>query len=115
MLHQKYSDLPNMEMCDLEAPHQRLEGQSLASTLNSPTTAKDREVFLPYMTPGEYAVINRDWRYICYGDQGEELYNLREDIGEQRNLVREESSNAEELTELWETIDAEMIDPIWRR
>ena len=44
-------------------------------------------MFLPYMTPGEYAVINRDWRYIRYGEDGEELYNVRGDPNEWDNLA----------------------------
>jgi arylsulfatase A-like enzyme len=80
-----------VEMCGLPQPHQSLEGQSLASTLSSPSTAKDRNVFLPYLTPGEYAIINRDWRYIRYGDDGEELYNLREDPHEWNNLASDDS------------------------
>ena len=39
------------------------------------------------MTPGEYAVINRDWRYIRYGEDGDELYDLRKDPHEWNNLA----------------------------
>ena len=39
------------------------------------------------MNPGEYAIINRDWRYIRYGDDGEELYDLRKDPNEWHNLA----------------------------
>jgi len=76
-----------VEMCDLPKPYQPLEGHSLATTLSEPMAAKDRTVFLPYTTPGEYAVINRDWRYIHYGDDGEELYNVRQDPNEWYNLA----------------------------
>ena len=76
-----------VEMCGLPKPHQTLEGQSLVATLSEPQTAKDRAVFLPYIMPGEYAVINRDWRYIRYGDDGEELYHVREDPNEWNNLA----------------------------
>ena len=79
-----------IEMCGLPKPHQRLEGESLASTLSNPSAATDRNVFLPYMNPGEYAIINRDWRYIRYGEDGEELYNLREDPNEWNNLASDE-------------------------
>ena len=78
-------------MCDLPQPHQPLQGESLASTLRNPSAAEDRNVFLPYMTPGEYAIINRDWRYIRYGNDGEELYNLREDPNEWNNLASDET------------------------
>ncbi|MEM7311973.1 MAG: sulfatase [Planctomycetota bacterium] len=76
-----------VEMCDLEAPVQSLEGKSIVSTLKDPANAKDRTVFLPYIRPGEYAVMNRDWRYIRYGEDGEELYDLRTDPNEWRNVA----------------------------
>lgn len=76
-----------VEMCELAKPHQTLEGTSLAATLKKPARARDRSVFLPYMNPGEYAVINHDWRYIKYGAEGEELYDLRKDPNEWKNLA----------------------------
>lgn len=78
------------EMCSLGTPHQPLEGQSLAETLKNPAAAQDRNVYLPHMEPGEYAVINRDWRYIRYGNDGEELYDLRNDPNEWHNLAGDE-------------------------
>ena len=42
------------------------------------------------MIPGEYAIINREWRYIHYGEDGEELYDLREDPNEWNNLASDE-------------------------
>ncbi len=75
---------------DLPKPHQQLEGESLAATLSNPSAATDRNVFLPHMNPGEYAIINRDWRYIRYGEDGEELYDLRKDPNEWNNLASDE-------------------------
>jgi len=80
-----------VEMCDLPQPSQPLEGESITQTLADPAAAEDRSVLLPYMNPGEYAIINRDWRYIRYGDDGEELYNLREDPNEWNNLASDEN------------------------
>ncbi len=76
-----------VEMCGLSNPLQSLEGQSLANTLADPASAIDRDVFLPHMEPGEYAIINRDWRYIRYGEDGEELYDLKKDPNEWTNLA----------------------------
>ena len=76
-----------VDLCGLPKPKQKLEGESLATTLANPAEAKDRNVFLPHMHPGEYAVINRDWRYIRYGDDGEELYDLKSDPNEWNNLA----------------------------
>ena len=76
-----------VDLCGLPKPRQKLEGQSLAKTLVDPASAEDRNVFLPHMNPGEYAVINRDWRYIRYGEDGEELYDLQADPNEWHNLA----------------------------
>jgi arylsulfatase A-like enzyme len=76
-----------VEMCHLPKPHQKLEGESLASTLAKPEEAKDRDVYLPYMAPGEFAVINKDWRYITYGKDGEELYDVKADPNEWFNIA----------------------------
>ena len=75
------------EFCGLPKPHQKLEGQSITQTLANPDCAKDRDIFLPHMNPGEYAIINKDWRYIRYGDNGEELYDLIADPNEWHNLA----------------------------
>lgn len=77
-----------VEMCGLPEPKQKLEGTSLATTLKDPASAKDRDVYLPHMNPGEFAVINRGWRYIKYGEKGEELYDLKKDPHEWHNLAR---------------------------
>ena len=76
-----------VEMCGLPKPHQKLDGTSLAQTLAKPEEAKDRDVYLPYMDPGEFAIINKDWRYISYGEHGEELYDLKADPNEWHNLA----------------------------
>lgn len=76
-----------VDLCGLPEPAQPLEGESLAATLADPAAAEDRDVFLPYMEPGEFAIINRDWRYIRYGESGEELYDLQKDPGEWTNLA----------------------------
>ncbi|MEO2013114.1 MAG: sulfatase-like hydrolase/transferase, partial [Fuerstiella sp.] len=76
-----------VEMCGLPQPHQQLEGESIAATLADPAAAKDRSVYLPHMNPGEYAIINRNWRYIRYGEDGEELYDVQADPNEWTNLA----------------------------
>lgn len=66
---------------------QSRDGVSLVSVLRDPSSAKDRDILLPGMKPEEYAIINRDWRYIRYADGGQELYQLRNDPNEWENLA----------------------------
>ncbi len=75
------------ELCGLKKVG-GLEGQSLATVLRNPASAKDRDVYLPYMDPGGYAIINQKWRYIHYSDGTEELYDVRKDPNEWFNLAK---------------------------
>jgi arylsulfatase A-like enzyme len=75
-----------VEMCNLPAV-EGLEGKSLAGMLQKPSKAIDRNVFLPYLDPGGYAIINQKWRYIHYSDGTEELYDVEGDPHEWHNLA----------------------------
>lgn len=99
-----------VEKCNLPAPRQELEGVSLASTLKNPDEATDRTVYLPYMNPGEYTVMNRDWRYIHYDDKNQELYSVKEDPHEWNNLASD-PQYADVITKLRESAPTEFADP----
>ena len=75
-----------VEMCNLPAV-EGLEGASLNGMLRTPSKATDRNVFLPYLDPGGYAIINQKWRYIHYSDGTEELYDVEADPHEWHNLA----------------------------
>ncbi len=64
-----------IDLCGLPAVA-GLDGTSIAGTLKDPSTASDRNVLLPYLDPGGYAIINDTWRYIHYSDETEELYQV---------------------------------------
>ncbi|HAY81061.1 MAG TPA: hypothetical protein DCY79_14745 [Planctomycetaceae bacterium] len=100
-----------VELCGLEQPSQTLEGQSIAATLADPSTAKDRNVFLPHMHPHEYAIINRDWRYIRYGEDGEELYDQRVDPNEWHNLA-DDPKYAARIAALQQSAPAKFAEPV---
>ncbi|MFN3189414.1 MAG: sulfatase [Aureliella sp.] len=99
-----------VEACNLPAPRQELEGVSLASTLKNPSVAQDRTVYLPYMKPGEYTLINRDWRFIHYDDKNQELYKVNEDPHEWDNLASD-TQYADVIARLRETAPREFADP----
>jgi arylsulfatase A-like enzyme len=77
-----------INMCKLPSVD-GLEGASLANTLKNPAQAKDRDVYLPGLVPGSYAIMNKRWRYIHYNDDTEELYDVQADPHEWQNLAGE--------------------------
>lgn len=99
-----------VEMCGLPEPQQDLEGTSLTATLREPAAAADRNVYLPHVRPGEFAIINRDWRYIRYGEDGEELYHLQNDPHEWNNLA-EDSIHADQVEEMRGFAPATFVEP----
>lgn len=98
-----------VDLCGLAATNQ-LEGVSLAFALRDPDRAKDRNVLLPGMEPGEYAIMNRDWRYIHYQNGTEELYNVKIDPNEWHNLADKEGYAAIKR-ELRESAPTEFAEP----
>lgn len=64
------------DLCKLPVQN-KLDGVSLAKVLKKPSTAMKRNVFIPHPERGNYAVVNKDWRYIQYKTGAEELYNLK--------------------------------------
>jgi hypothetical protein len=45
--------------------------------------------------------------------QGAELYNLKDDIGEQTDLSASQPDKAKELAAAWQKWNAQLADPLW--
>jgi choline-sulfatase len=78
-----------IELCGL-SPNRQLEGVSLILAIQTPSSAVERDIFVPYHKRGGYAVVNSNWRYIYYPDGTEALYNVKEDSNEWYNLSGKE-------------------------
>jgi arylsulfatase A len=92
-----------LELLDISVPvGLDLDGQSFVRHLYGETDAEDRSIFWHYPVyhhdvPAG-AIRKGDWKLIEFFDNSHlELYNLKEDIGEQRNLVNDLPEKAEEL------------------
>ncbi len=79
------------ELCGLPKQH-KLDGQSIVNLLNSPNPIEDnRQLLVPSHERGSFSIISSDFRYISYAEGGEELYNLKEDSNEWKNLAGDPS------------------------
>lgn len=90
------------------------EGQDLMPFLTDPGKGAPHEsLFWRY---GEQrAVRHGDWKLLVShkGEGAAELYNLRNDIGEQHNLATSEPARASELQALYDAWNAKNIAPLW--
>ena len=82
--------LPTLcELCGLDAPS-GVDGQSLVPLLHEPSARTDTAVFAEFNlnTPSAKSMIRRgDWKYSHYVNDTPELYNLRDDPDELKNLA----------------------------
>ncbi|MCP4846786.1 MAG: hypothetical protein GY899_02430 [Verrucomicrobiaceae bacterium] len=54
-----------------------------------------------------------DWKILRRRNKQWSLFNLKNDIGETRDLADTLPAQAGELIRLWETGNSGMIDPVW--
>jgi arylsulfatase A-like enzyme len=67
-------------------PKEEIDGQSLVPLLKDPGREWERPALTTWLA-GNHAVRSRDWRYICYADGTEELYDMRLDHWNHANLA----------------------------
>ena len=89
---------------------QKVDGVSFLPTLSGNTSGVTRPLFWHYPNewgpsgPGIGASSSTrvgDWKFIYYYNDGSmELFNLKEDIGETKNLINEQPPKAEELAKI---------------
>ena len=77
-----------LELCGLPADS-ACDGTSLVPLLKDPVAKWERPAIMTYMR-GNHAVRSDRWRYICYADGSEELYDHDRDPHEWTNLAGDE-------------------------
>ena len=75
-----------LEYSGTPAPKNALDGQSLLPLLRAPQTKTGRAV-ISTVDRIHFSVRDERWRYLRYGDGGEELYDLLADPNEWTNLA----------------------------
>lgn len=91
------------EMANLKLQAQPIDGMSLVGILKKPGVSLERDaIYFHYphyhhSIPGG-AIRSGDWKLIeFFGDEGLELYNLKDDIGEKKNLASKYPERVSEL------------------
>ena len=74
-----------LELCGLPADAE-CDGHSVVPLLRDPNASWARPALMTYLR-GNHAIRSERWRYICYADGTEELYDHRLDSHEWRNLA----------------------------
>lgn len=67
-----------------------IDGQSLVPLLKNPKK-KWKKPAISTLGPGNHAIRSEKWRYICYNDGTEELYDHDNDPWEQTNLAKDKA------------------------
>lgn len=75
-----------IELCGLESPPHQLDGGSLLPLLKAPDSAWKRNSVTMF-GPGNGSLRTTRWRFICYANGAEELYDLKNDPHEWVNLA----------------------------
>ena len=60
-----------------------------------------------------------DWKLLSNPGRGSgadwQLYDLAEDISESKDLAGSHPERLQQLKQVWDRLNAEMIDPLWTR
>ena len=95
-----------LELAGLPNAKHAIDGASFAKLLtkNEPLARKELFWHYPHYHPGGAtpygAIRDGDWRLVeFYEDDRVELYNLRDDVGEQKNLAAQEPSRTAAMRE----------------
>lgn len=103
----------------------QLDGVNLLPLLTEKVSAPTHDA-LYWRLGGMMAIRKGDWKLVKMSDEafladpavladltGVELYNLKEDIGETKNLAAVHPEKVKELTEAWQRWNKELARPLW--
>jgi arylsulfatase A-like enzyme len=95
-------------------PEWKLDGVDLLPYLTGKKTGQPHEVL--YWRFGEqWAIRKGDWKLVASRIDGKEarLFNLKDDIGESKDLTAAEAEKARDLLAAWKAWNAEQKPPLW--
>jgi arylsulfatase A-like enzyme len=90
----------------------KLDGVNLLPHLQG-KAAQPPHDFLFWRFGDQQAARKGDWKLVRYDGTGTHLYNLKEDIGESKNLAAERPEVLRELQTAWDRWNTENVPPLW--
>jgi arylsulfatase A-like enzyme len=91
-----------------------LDGVNLMPFLTSDNAGQPHDILL-WRDKGKKAVRMGDWKLVQERTGGPQLYNLRDDIGETRDLAQADPERFKELSSAWDDWNRQLMDPLWKR
>ena len=89
-----------------------LDGVNLLPYVQGKETGKPHEVLL-WRFGKQFAIRKGDWKLVKHDDSPPQLYNLKDDISESKDLIAAQPAIAKDLTETWEKWNKELVPPLW--
>jgi len=93
-------------------PDWKLDGVDLLPFLAGKSNGKPHET-LYWRMGNQMALRHGDWKLVKHDGAPHQLYHLVEDIGESKDLAKEQSAKAQELLKVWREWDAQLAKPLW--
>jgi len=96
-------------------PGWKLDGVDLMPYLTGKKTEPPHETLYWRFGP-QWAVRKGDWKLVASNIDGvkePKLYNLKDDIGESKDLTAEQPEKVKELKAAWDAWDKEQMEPRW--
>jgi arylsulfatase A-like enzyme len=86
-----------MELCKIPAAEHKIDGKSLLPVINSKSASSAHKIF-HWKSGNSVAVREGKWKLVMSGKKVE-LFDLPNDLGESRNLIKEHPKTVKKLRE----------------
>ena len=92
----------------------QFDGVNLLPFLAGESDAAPHE-YLYWRYGKQSAVRKGDWKLVQREQEGEQLYDLKSDIGEKQNLAMQQPEILNDLKQAYAKWNAELVEPLWPR
>lgn len=89
-----------------------LDGVNLLPYIEGKEAGTPHDVLL-WRFGKQFAIRKGDWKLVKHDDAPPQLYNLKDDIGESKDLIAQKPEIAKELQSTWDNWNKELVPPLW--